>query len=179
MVNQEQILSHILTTVLELNTEDIKVISNARYRKYSKFVSVTYEKLDRLRNQETLFLCAWRELTNWTMYANITSPSYAAVTTMMYNTCDSVDRNVLRINHALAKTSIATVKLCVTAATVFPPQIDTTSFLKYVSIHLIDKSQLLNFYQNLAIQTTGHKILIFPHADILVDKGVIPDDMIP
>ena len=53
MANQEQILSHLLTTVLELYTEDIKVISNACYQKYSKFVNVTYDELDRLRDRET------------------------------------------------------------------------------------------------------------------------------
>ena len=113
------------------------------------------------------------------MYEDMTSPSYATVMTMTCDTWDSVDRNVVRINHALAKTTIATVKPFVQTSTIFPSQIDATSFLKYVSIHLIDKSQILNFYQNLATQATGHNVFIRPHADITIDKGVMPYGMLP
>ena len=179
MVNQEQILSHLLTTVLKLDTEDIKAISNARYRKYSKFVNVTCNVLDRLRDKEDPSSCAWRELTDWMMYSNATSPSYANIMTMTCNTWNSIDRNMLRINRVLTKTTVATIKLLITAATVSSSQIDAISFLKYVSIHLIDKSQILNFYQNLATQATSHNVFICPYADITVQKGIIPDGMLP
>ena len=98
---------------------------------------------------------------------------------MTSETWDSVDRNVVRINHVLAKITFATVEPSVTADAVFPSQIDATSFLKYVSVHLIDKSQILNFYQNFAAQATRHNVFNRPHADITVDKGVIPDGMLP
>jgi len=98
---------------------------------------------------------------------------------MTYDTWDSVDRSMLRINHALAKTTIVTIKLSVTASTVSPSQIEDTSFLKHISIHLIDKSQILSFYQDLATQATGHNVFIWPHFDITVQKGVIPDIMLP
>ena len=110
MANQEQILSHFLTMALELDPEDIKVIYAARYCKYSKFVNVTYNILDRLRDKEDLSSCAWRELTDWMMNANATSPSYAIIMRMTSNTSDSVDHKILRINHGIAKTTIATIK---------------------------------------------------------------------
>ena len=121
MATQEQIFTHLLTTVLELDTEEVKIISKARYRTYSKFVkNVMYDKLDRLRDRENLSSCAWRELTDWTMYEDMTSPSYKNVITMTCETWDSVDRSIVRINHALDKTTITTVKPSVTTDTVFP-----------------------------------------------------------
>ena len=113
------------------------------------------------------------------MYANGAIPSYTIIITMMFDTWDSVDQNMLRINHALAKTVITTIQLSVTDSIISLSHIDTTSFLKYASINLIDKSHILNFYQNLATQATDHNIFIRPHADITVQKGVVPDGMLP
>ena len=148
MVNREQILTHLLTKVLELDTEDIKIIIKVGYGTYRKFTIATCNNLNSLRNRKDLSQCAWRELTDWSMYANMTSLSYASIMTMTSETWDSVDGDVGRIHYALAKTTIVTDKPSVTADTVLPTQIDATLFLKYVSVHLIDKSQLLNFYKN-------------------------------
>ena len=64
MADKVQILSHLFTAVMDLDTKDIKVISDAHYCKYSKLVNVTYDVLDRVRNKEYISSCAWRKLTN-------------------------------------------------------------------------------------------------------------------
>ena len=86
---------------------------------------------------------------------------------------------MLRLNHALSKTAIATVKPSVTASTVTPSQIKATSFLKYFSVSLIDKIQILNLYQNLATQATSYNVFIRPRFEITVQKWVIPNGMLP
>ena len=37
----------------------------------------------------------------------------------------------------------------------------------------------MNFYQNLATQTTSHDVFVRPYSEITVQKGVIPDGMLP
>ena len=73
---------------------------------------------------------------------------------------------------------MTTVKLSITASTVSPSYLESTSFLKYLSVSLTYKSQTLKFYQNLAAQATIHNVFIQPHAEITVHKGVIPDGML-
>ena len=51
--------------------------------------------------------------------------------------------------------------------------------MNYISVSLIDKSQILIFYQSLATQATSHNVFIRPHAKVTVHKGVIPVRMIP
>ena len=63
MATQAQILGHLLTTVMELDTEDIKDINNSRYQSYKNCNDLTYDDIDRPRNRHIVSLYAWRELT--------------------------------------------------------------------------------------------------------------------
>ena len=93
-----------------------------------------YKLLDKLRDKGNLSSCAWRELTDWTIYVDETSQSYRKGMTMKCDTWDSIDKKILRINHTLAKMTIATIKPSIMAATISPSYIDTTLILKYVII---------------------------------------------
>ena len=60
---------------------------------------------------------------------------------------------------------------------VTPSQIEATSFLKYVSVNLIDNIQ--KKYWNLATYITSHKLFMRIYTNITVQKGVIPGGILP
>ena len=56
---------------------------------------------------------------------------------------------------------------------------ERTKFLKYVSVVLTDKSQIINSYDNLVTQAAGFHIFLRPSNEITRVKGVVPDYMDP
>ena len=89
MATQAQIFDHILTTAMELNTEDLKAIQNICYRSYNFFNNITHDNISRLRNRHIVSLCTWREIINWKIYADATSTAYALI---MKITCNTWER---------------------------------------------------------------------------------------
>ena len=62
---------------------------------------------------------------------------------MTSDTWELVDVSLLRINYAMIKTSVAQTKPTVKAHTVTTTQIEVTNFLKYCSVSLLDKTQII------------------------------------
>ena len=83
MTTQAQIFGHLLITVMELDTEDIQALHDACYRSYNTLNNITYDNIVRLRDRHIVSICAWRELTNWKMYADATNSSYALIMKMI------------------------------------------------------------------------------------------------
>jgi len=95
---------------------------------------------------------------------------------MASNTWDLFNVSLLCVNHTLSKTSVTLSKPTITAHTVATTQIEVTNFLKYCSVSLRDKTQIINFYDNLVTQATGYSIFIRPSTDITPLDGVLPDN---
>ena len=144
MANSAKVIDHLFTIVLELDKEDIQSIQNFFLRIYKNLAHFEYKDIDRLHDRNNISPCTWRELTDWKTYAEATSPSYTLIMTMMCNIWETVDRNMLCVNHTIAKTVTTTTKLSVTASTVTPSQIEATYFLKHISVSLVNKNQIKN-----------------------------------
>ena len=89
--------------------------------------------------------------------------SYNSVILMTAATWQAFDINMLRLNHVMISVVVsATPKPSVTATTTTLSNMETTNFLKYISVVLIDKSQFLNFYDNLVTQAAGFHMFLRP-----------------
>jgi len=111
------------------------------------------------------------------MYVNGLQPSHGDIMVMTSDTWELVDFSLLRINHALIKTSVAQTKPTVKAHTITTTKIEVADFMKYCSVSLHNKTQIINFYDNFVTQATGYHIFIRPSTNITPLDGVIPDNM--
>ena len=57
--------------------------------------------------------------------------------------------------------------------------INESSFLKYVDVKLSGKIGVLNFYDNLCVQSKRFNIYLRPSSEITKQLGVLPDSMDP
>ena len=95
-------------------------------------------------------------------------------------TWQDMDNIMLRLNHIRISIAVYTsLKSSVITTTVIFSNMETTNFLKYVSVVLMDKSQFLNFYDNLVTQAAGFHIFLRLSDEITRVKGVVPDYMDP
>ena len=62
---------------------------------------------------------------------------------------------------------------------VTPSNIDASSFLKYINVRLSGKSGVLNFHDNLYVQSKWLNIFLCPSSEITTLLGVVPDYMDP
>ena len=92
-----------------------------------------------------------------------------------------MDIETLKIKPILRRISlanhVATTSITVDRVTLI--QIQSTSFLKYISVLLKDKTQIMNFYKNLVTQATTYNIFLTPAESITHTLGVAPDRMRP
>ena len=114
------------------------------------------------------------------MYIDAVDPDYASVMFMTSTTWETMEIMMLRSNHvSISAAMSASPKPSITATTVTSSNKETTNFLKYVSVVLTDKSQFLNFYDNLVTQAAEFHIFLQPSDEITRVKGVVPDYMNP
>ena len=173
----KEVIDHLYTKVFLFDEEDIASCETAGLKYYRKLKSLTYDDLETLRKENKISMPVWRSLTDYQMYAEATKPSMSAIMLMTEASWEAVDFSLLRLNHKFTKTSIALAKPEITADTVTSTQIDTIPFLKYCDITLLDKSNILHFYDNLLIQAKGYKIFLRPSEEITPTEGVIPDGL--
>ena len=60
-----------------------------------------------------------------------------------------------------------------------PAHIDASSFLKYVNVKLSGRTGVLNFYDNLCVQSKQFNIFLRPSKDINKILGVVPSALDP
>ena len=173
----KEVLTHLFVNVLELHSDDITALKNTGGMwNYKKLDRTSYDFLNKLFKSNDITLAALQYLSDWKMYVDETKPSTNAIMAMTCDSWDLVDVTVLRINHTLTKSTLTTKSSpTVTADTVTASQIEATNFLKYCNVSLRDKSQILNFYDNLVTQATGYNIFLRPSMEITPLNGVIPD----
>ena len=70
-----------------------------------------------------------------------------------------------------------TSTLPMASITVHPSEVDTSSFIKSLSVTLKDKTSILNFYDNLYVHAIYFNIFLSPSTNIIKDKGVVPAQM--
>ena len=88
----------------------------------------------------------------------------------------TMDVMTLHLNHVSITTAMSnTPEPSIKATTITLSKMETTNFLKYVSVVLTDKSQFLIFYDNLVTHAAGFNIFLRPSNKIARIKGVIPD----
>ena len=173
----KEVLTHLFVNVLELHSDDITALKNTGGMwNYKKLDRTSYDFLNKLFKSNDITLAALQYLSDWKMYVDETKPSTDAIMAMTCDSWDLVDVTVLRINHTLTKSTLTTKSSpTVTADTVTASQIEATNFLKYCNVSLRDKSQILNFYDNLVTQATGYNIFLRPSIEITPLDGVVPD----
>ena len=91
---------------------------------------------------------------------DIYSLSYTHTMTITTDKWQDMDEVLICPNHTIAATAIASIPSTVTPTTVAATQIEDMSFLKYVNVVLLDKSQFQNFCDNFVSQSTRHKLKI-------------------
>ena len=140
-------------------------------------MGISYEDFKKLYKSDHVTLVEWRYVADWKMYADETDPSTVAVMEMTKNTWDMIDVTLLRLNYELSKTSIGNTKPTVTTSTVTSNQIEAVSFLKYCNVKLIDKSQILKFYDDIVTQESGYNVFDRPSDELSLSYGIEPDSM--
>ena len=116
------------------------------------------------------------------MYYTLLTPSLTTtqIMAMTPDIWDAVNVSILRINRALAETTMAAApEPDITADTVTPAQIKADSFLKYCNVKLSDKSGSAKFYDYIITQASRQNIFLRPSDEITPTAGVKPDGMQP
>ena len=173
----KEVIEHLYTSVLLFDDEDIASCISAGLKYYRNIPNMSYEDIETLRKDNKISMPIWRSLSDFKMYIDATTPSLAAIMLMTEASWDAVDLILLRINHGLKQTSIEDTKPEITADTVTSTQINTIPFLKYCDVNLLDKSNIIHFYDNLLIQAKGYHIFLRPSDEITSTDGVIPDGL--
>ena len=96
---------------------------------------------------------------------------------MTPDTWDNVDIFLLRFNHVIDMMVITSKMPTVTATTVIQSQIESTSFLKYCTVDLFDKSQFEFFYDNLDTQVHQYNMFLHPTTKMTLTDSGIPEGM--
>ena len=135
----KEVLDHILNKVLEVDAKEIKSISKIGVKFYRQLVSFDFKDFDTLREDGNITISCWRDMTDFKLYIEATSSSYTFIMTMTSGTWEPFGVSMLRINQALASTSIDVTQPTLINNIVKPSQIETTPFLKYVHLTLLDK----------------------------------------
>ena len=154
------------------------MVGRAGYKKFNVFRIATYKTLTAFRDKDTLSFSLWQELSDFCMYIDEVEPDYNLVVQMTAASWEVVDIMILQLNHKIISAAVAaSPKPSITAITVTMSTMKTTDFLKYSSVVLTDKSQFLNFYDNLVTQAAGFNIFLCPSDEITKVKGMVPDYM--
>ena len=97
-----------------------------------------------------------------------------------------VDMDKLKLIHSLNVGAAVTLSghnpdpLCtIHTENVTPDDIDASSFLKYVNVKLSRHTGVLNFYDNLYVQSKRFNIFLRPSKDINKLLGVVPSAIYP
>lgn len=90
---------------------------------------------------------------------------------------EQADTVMLRLSNALLSATVSDPKPTIAPDTDITIYIESTSFLKYVTVSLVCNNQILNFYNNLVMQSTPYNIFLHSFEDITSTEGVIPDTM--
>ena len=180
MATPKEILAHLFTNILDIDSDDIAAFkSKGGIWNYKKLLGISYDDLEKLYKSDYITLAGWRYVSDWKMYADSVDPTPEAIMAMHSDSWDLVDVIFLRLNHELAKITTVNNKPAVTADTVTTTQIEAVNFLKYVNVSLLDKGQILNFYDNIVTQATGYNIFLRPSDEITPTEGVVPYGMSP
>ena len=142
----KEVIDYLYTNVLLFDDDDITSCRSAGLNYYHNLPSQTYEDLETLRKKNKISMPIWHSLTDFKIYAESTKPSFAATMLMIKVSWEAVNLLLLHIHHELSQMSIASMKPEITADTVTSTQIDTILFLKYCNITLLDKANMIHFY---------------------------------
>ena len=112
--------------------------------------------------------------------------SNAQIMKMTVESWALVDINDLELIHSLSQGAATTIPgttpatpFSINTTNVTPSSIDASSFLKYINVRLSGKSGVLNFYDNLCVQSIRFNIFLRPSLEITKLLGVVPDSMDP
>ena len=115
-------------------------MGKAGYNKFNVFRNASYDTLAILRDKDNPTISLLQELSDFRMYIDAVDPNYASVMLMTAATWETIDIMTLRMNHVNISTAISTTpKPSINATTVTLSNMETTDFLKYISVVLTDK----------------------------------------
>ena len=124
------VFTHLLTNILELDTDDIKEVQKPSIKSCAKLSKQAYNNLDTLRKEKDVPMSVWRRLIDWKIYMDASSPLYTNIMTITADKWQYMVAVLLQVNHLLTTRSINTTPLTVTSNTVNDTQIECMSFLK-------------------------------------------------
>ena len=176
----KSVYDHLVNNVLELDSEDIIALGGKigrinTMRDFNK--KLTYDGINTLRKEGNISMSCCQALQDLKIFYADQQPSYTSLMALTTDTWDLIDFNFLRLNHKLASSTISAVKPTLNANTVTHADIETSSFLKYVHLSLLDKAHILSFYDLILTQAIGHNIFLRPADEITPTHGVIPDGL--
>ena len=102
----KEFLDHLLTNVLEFDTNDIKALARAGVNFYKKLISIKLKDFDTLHKDSDITMSCWITITDFKIYVDTTNPFYTFIMAMMLQSWDSVDIHTLRISQNLPSTAI-------------------------------------------------------------------------
>ena len=143
----KEVPTHLFVNILELHSRDIANINKkGGMWNYKKLHATSIDFLEKLYKSYRISLDALQYISEWKMYVDNYQPSYDNIMATTSDTRETVDFKTLLLNHSLSRTAIVSPKPTVTPSTVTTGQMEAVSFLKYCSVKLMDKSQILSFY---------------------------------
>ena len=117
------------------------MVGRAGYKKLNVFRNASYKTLTTLRDKDKLTTSLWQELSDFRMYIDAVDPDYNSVVLMKSATWQVVEIIMLRLNHVMISAVVSAIpKPSVTTTTITLSNMETTNFLKYVSVVLTEKS---------------------------------------
>ena len=108
--------------ILQLDNDDIKLIKKYGYGRDNAFINPNVKDIEQLRDNNKTVPGLCRELIQWDHYTH----AYSTIT-------------IVIINNWPEKGNINPIHVAV-------QDVQTTNFLKYAKLHLIDKNSILSFY---------------------------------
>ena len=86
---------------------------------------------------------------------------------------------MLQLNQSILVAMVTVATPTTTPHIIATNQIDTTSFIKYNNINLINRTQILNSYANIMTQVIWYNIFLHPSIETTSIYSVMPDSMLP
>jgi len=174
--------------VLELDTEEAKVIRAKGMKDMKHIRMLKLPTIDKWHDAYLISDGTWQELLCFRKYMiNYKNKcSEAQIVAMTVESWAMVNMDELELVHSLNKGAAVTPSghnpappSIINTGNVMPADIDAYSFLKYVNVKLSGRTGVLNFDDNLCVQSKRFNIFLRPSKDINKLLGVAHITMDP